>query len=111
MLTDKSDKTRTQSESHLSNSFVFEPDRNDGSYEIPSEPPGPDNAQVDETSVNNPKLGVITRDVGNEVTMTLDWQPGFNSSPGMMGMFTDFRKHETVSTPETDAESDYERFS
>ena len=48
--------------------FVFEPDRNNGSYEIPSEPPGPDNAQGDETLVINPKLGVITKDVDDEVT-------------------------------------------
>ena len=56
MLTDKTDATKTKSESHLSDSFVFEPDRNNGSYEILSEPPGPDHAQVDETLVINPKL-------------------------------------------------------
>ena len=114
MLPDKTDATRTKSRSHLSNSFVFEPDRNNGSYEIPSEPAGPDNAQVEETLVINPRLGVIPKDVEDKVKMFLNWQPGFISTPRRMGMFsmtcTDFRKHETVTTPGTDTETGYGRF-
>ena len=111
MLTDKTDATSTNSGSHLSHSFVFEPDRNNGSYEIPSKPPGPDNAQVDETLIINPRLGVISRDVDDEVTMILNWQPGFTSIPRTMGMFsmtcTIFKRQETVTTPGLDTETGY----
>ena len=104
MLPDKTDATRTKSGSHLSNSFVFEPDRNNGSYEITSEPPGPDNAQVDETLVINPRLGMIARDVDGEVTMILNWRPGSTSIPRTMELFsmacTNFKKQETVMTRE-----------
>ena len=105
MLPDKTDATRTMSRSHLSSPFVFEPDRNNGSYEIPSEPPGPDNAQVDETLVINPRLGMITRDVNGEVTMILNWQSGFTSIPRTMEMFamacTYLKKQETITAPGT----------
>ena len=112
-VSDATTATRTKSESRLPNSFVFEPDRNNGSYEIPSEPPGPGHDQVDETIVTTTRLSVIPKDVDDEVNMFLNWQPGFISIPRTMGLFsmicTAFRKHETVTTPGTDTETGYGR--
>ena len=90
-MSDKTIVTSTESEPHLSTSIVCDSDSNDGFYEIPSEPPGPDYAQTiiaindddetDETTVIPSRFGVTSNDNEVGVGMFLSQQPGFEFMP------------------------------
>ena len=86
MILDKTIVNGTESEPHLSTLIVFDPDGDDGIYEIPSDPPGPGHAQTvtafcdddeDNKTTGVPsRLGLNLSDNDDGVDVVLSRHPG-----------------------------------
>ena len=86
MIPDKPITNGIWSEPHLSTSIVFDPDGDDGIYEIPSDPPGPGHAQTvtafcddneDNKTTGVPsRLGLNLSDNDDGVDVVLSRHPG-----------------------------------